>query len=265
MSGATGTAMDRRRTLIVIPAYNEEQTIREVLLELRRSAPDFDRLVVTDGSRDRTPELVESLGERQLNLLCNLGYGRALQAGFRYALAAGYDVVVTIDADGQHDPSDVPRLTRALVETDADLIIGSRFLGSELLPSSLGRRLGQQVFSLLSSVVVGRRLRDTTSGLRAMRAPVCRVLADGTFLDFHTEALVRLGLSGYRLAEIPVAMRRRAHGRSMHRWTSAVHYPLKTLLLTLVATVDVLLRRRELLDRRGEASPAEAPRRGGLS
>lgn len=263
--GAPGTTTEGGRTLVVVPAFNEEETIREVLLELRRAAPDFDRLVVTDGSRDRTPQLVESLGERQLSLLCNLGYGRALQAGFRYALAAGYEVVVTIDADGQHDPFDVPRLTRALRETDADLVIGSRFLGPDTLPSSPGRRLGQQAFSLLSSLVVGRRLRDTTSGLRAMRAPVCRVLADGAFLDFHTEALVRLGLSGYRLAEIPVTMRRRAHGRSMHRWTSAVHYPLKTLLLTLVATVDVLLRRREMLGRRGDGSATKIRRDGGVS
>ncbi len=260
--GAAGTATGRERTLVIVPAYNEAETIRQVLLELRRAAPECDRLVVTDGSRDRTPEVVDSLNERRLGFLCNLGYGRALQAGFRYALAAGYDVVVTMDADGQHDPSDVRRLTRALREADADLVIGSRFLGPERLPSSPGRRLGQQAFSLLSSLVVGRRLRDTTSGLRAMRAPVCRVLADGTFLDFHTEALVRLGLSGYRLAEIPVTMRRRSHGRSMHRWTSAVHYPLKTLLLTLVATVDVLLRRRELPDRDSERGVERIRRRG---
>lgn len=263
--GTAGTVTGRERTLIIVPAYDEEETIRQVLLELRRAAPECDRLVVTDGSRDRTPEVVDSLGERRLGLLCNLGYGRALQAGFRYALAAGYDIVVTMDADGQHDPADVPRLTRALRETDADLVIGSRFLGREPLPSSRGRRLGQQAFSLLSSLMVGRRLRDTTSGLRAMRAPACRVLADGTFLDFHTEALVRLALSGYRLTEIPVTMRRRAHGRSMHRWTSAVHYPLKTLLLTLVATVDVLLRRREPLDGEGERGTERIRRSGGVS
>lgn len=241
---APSPAPDPPRILVIVPAYNEVKTIAEILSGLRRAAQRFDRLVVTDGSTDGTGEVVDTLGERRLDPACNLGYGRALQAGFRYALAKGYDVVVTFDADGQHRPEDVPRLVSALLTGESDVAIGSRFSGHGTYSGQLGRQLGQRVFSRLSSLLIGQRIYDTTSGLRALRAPACRSLAGGTFLDFHTEALVRLALLGFRIVEVPVAMENRRHGQSMHSWVSAVKYPLKTILLTLVAAVDALLLRR---------------------
>ena len=108
------------RVIVVIPAYNEEQTIASVLIRLRQAAPEFDRVVVVDGSKDATGKVVAEIGEKQINLPVNLGYGLALQTGLKYALYKGYDIVVSMDADGQHRPEDVPRLVDALRETGAD-------------------------------------------------------------------------------------------------------------------------------------------------
>jgi glycosyltransferase involved in cell wall biosynthesis len=230
------------RILAVIPAHNEATSIGVVLRELRDAAPHVERLVVSDGSIDGTPEVVRSLGERQLELVCNVGYGRAVQAGLQYAIRRGYDTVVTIDSDGQHDPRDVPRLLHALAAADADVAIGSRFVERKAYRGSLGRRLGQAAFSLLTRVLLGRRVYDTTSGFKAMRRSACHALLEGRFLDFHTEALIRLGLLGFRMVEVPVTMRSRTAGTSMYTVASAILYPVKTLLLVATGIIDAKLR-----------------------
>jgi glycosyltransferase involved in cell wall biosynthesis len=234
----------KQRVLVVIPAYNEEKTIGSVLKRLRRVAPEFDRVVVNDGSKDATGDVVEALGEKQLRLPCNLGYGQALQTGMKYALIRGYDVVVSIDADGQHRPEDVPRLVEMLRESDADMVIGSRFCRGRPYKSPFGRRVGQLLFSRLTRVLIGHRIYDTTSGFKALRATACEVIVNGTFMDFHTETIVRLSLFGLRIVEMPIAVEERTLGRSMYSFTSVFGYPLQTLLLTMVAAVDALLARR---------------------
>ncbi len=234
----------RRRVLIVIPAYNEEKTIADVLHGLRQAAPEFDRVVVNDGSKDATGNIVTELGEKQLRLLCNLGYGRALQTGLKYALLCGYDVVVCFDADGQHKPEDVPCVVESLLESGADVVIGSRFCNGRSYTSPIGRRIGQLLFSHLTRFLIGQRIYDTTSGFKVLRAAACKVIVRGTFMDFHTEMLVRLGLFGFKIAEQPIVVQERTFGRSMYSFTSLIEYPMKTLLLTMVAAVDALLARR---------------------
>jgi glycosyltransferase involved in cell wall biosynthesis len=236
--------MDNVRVLVVIPAHDEEKTIAQVLENLRRVAPTYDRLVVNDGSRDATDAVVTALGEKQLRLLCNVGYGHALQIGFRYALLRGYDIVVTLDADGQHQPEEVPRLVDALLETGADLVIGSRFCDGLPYTSPFGRRVGQLMFSVLTRLFVGRRIYDTTSGFKALRASVCRVIVDGTFMDYHTETIVRLSLMNFKIVEAPITIRERTYGRSMHSFPSVFRYPVQTFVLTIVAAIDVFLTRR---------------------
>jgi glycosyltransferase involved in cell wall biosynthesis len=233
-----------QRTLVVIPAYNEAATIGTVLERLRAAAPGVDRLVVTDGSRDGTADAVRSQGERHLELVCNVGYGRALQAGILYAMRHGYDVVVTIDADGQHDPRDVPRLVEALEATGADVVIGSRFAGTRSYSGPFGRRIGQATFSLLTRLLMGQRIYDTTSGLKAMRASACEVALEGRFLDFHTEVLVRLRMLGFRIAELPIVVQERTAGRTMYSFMSAIAYPVKTTLFIITGMLDALLRGR---------------------
>jgi glycosyltransferase involved in cell wall biosynthesis len=244
--GATApvSGQARQRVLVIVPAYNEEATIRRVVNGLRSAVPDAARLVVTDGSRDRTADIVDELGERHLRLPGNVGYGCALQAGIRYGLARGYETMVFVDADGQHDPRYVPALVDALDRTGSDVVIGSRFVQGRGYAGPRGRVLGQYVFSLVTRLLMGRRIYDTTSGLKAMRAAACEAVLAGRFLDFHTEALVRLSMLGYRIAEYPIEVHERTEGRSMHSIASAVEYPVKTLLLTFVGILDALSRRK---------------------
>ena len=230
--------------LILIPAYNEADSIRGVLTDLRREVPEFDRLVVSDGSTDGTADVVAAMGERVLRLPCNLGYGPALQTGLRYALAREYEIVVFLDADGQHRPEDVPALVGAIRDGKTDLVIGSRFSAGRGYDGPLGRRIGMYLFSRFSRLLLGRRIYDTTSGFKAINARVAKTLLRATLNDFHTEALVRLALRGYSIAEVPVSMPERQHGKSMHSTFSALAYPLKTFVLTVVAVVDALVEGR---------------------
>jgi glycosyltransferase involved in cell wall biosynthesis len=230
--------------LVIIPAFNEEETIAAVLLGLQKEAPDFDRVVVNDGSKDGTGRIVDDLGEKQLRLPSNLGYGRALQTGLKFSLMRDYDIVVTFDADGQHRPEDVTRLVETLMQSDADVVIGSRFCNGARYTGPFGRRLGQYIFSHLTRLFMGQRIYDTSSGFKAMNSSACATIVSGTFMDFHIEALVRLSLFGFTLMELPITMREREYGRSMHSLISFVEYPVKTLLLTLVAAADALLERR---------------------
>lgn len=232
------------RVLVLLPAHNEETTVGAVLEDLRAAVPRFDRLVIDDGSTDGTSAIVCRLGERSLRLPLNLGYGTALQVGMRYALASGYEVVVFLDADGQHRPEDVPRLVDALRTSGADVVIGSRYMGSGGYARPIGRRVGQRIFSLLSRALTGRRVCDTTSGFKALNRSAVETLTGGTFLDFHVEALAKWALLGLEVVEIPVSVREREHGSSMYTWRSAVGYPLKTLLLVLVAAADVWIGRK---------------------
>jgi len=232
------------RVLVLIPAYNEERTIASLILGLRRAAPQFDRLVVNDGSTDNTKSTIDELGEKQLHLITNLGYGAALRAGMEYALLHDYDVVVTIDADGQHRAEDVSQLVQTLVSQDADMVIGSRFGHGRPYTTPVSRRIGQILFSHLSRALIGNRVFDTSSGLKAFCREVCEIIVSASFMDFHIETIVKLSMLGFKILEVPVTVRERSHGESMHTMASIFNYPLRTLILTVVAAMDVMIQRR---------------------
>ncbi|MBE2197889.1 MAG: glycosyltransferase family 2 protein [Anaerolinea sp.] len=234
-----------KKVLIVIPAYNEENTIAAVINELRQVAPAYDRVIVNDGSSDATEKVVNELGEKQLRLIHNLGYGQALQTGLKYGLMRGYDIIVSIDADGQHQPKDVTRLVAALQEKGADMVIGSRFCDGSAYNTPIDRRLGQLLFSYLTKVLLGQRIYDTSSGFKAIRATACEAIVNGSFMDFHIESIVQLKLSNFTIIEMPIKVQERTHGRSMHSIVSVFQYPLKTILLTIVAFMDAFFLRRQ--------------------
>lgn len=235
---------DSFRCLIVVPARNEEGTIKIVVDALRRVVPAYDRLFVNDCSTDRTGEILKRMGEKQLQLPVNLGYGLALQSGLKYAIEHAYDVVVCLDADGQHKAEDVPLLIRTLREEKADVVIGSRYCEGKKYVGPLGRRIGQRLFSGLSKLFTGSRVYDTTSGFKAMSHRAFSAMSSGVFLDFHIETIVRLSLLGLKTVEVPIVANERIAGVSMHTFTNAVQYPLKTLILTIAATADALINRR---------------------
>ncbi|UCD58540.1 MAG: glycosyltransferase family 2 protein [Candidatus Hydrogenedentota bacterium] len=227
--------MSPSNCLIIIPAYNEQDSVAEVIAKARAHAPDSDFVVVDDGSSDDTAAVVSRCGVPVLRLPCNLGYARAVQTGIKYALKKGYDTVVLLDGDGQHNPEDVVSLRSALEQEKADVVIGSRFVGNRKLTGPLGRRLGMWLFAWVTFLATGTRIYDTTSGFKAVSRRAYEKLSSEQFVDFHAEALVCLSLAGMKIAERPVAMAERRSGRSMYNWLSHFKYPLKTMLLIIIS------------------------------
>jgi glycosyltransferase involved in cell wall biosynthesis len=233
-----------QRVLIVIPAHNEEKTIAAVITKLQQIVPQFDRVIVTDGSQDNTSKVVDALGEKQLKLPCNVGYGSALQTGLKYALIQDYDIIISMDADGQHQPEDVPRLVEALLKSNADMVIGSRFCEGQVYNTPFSRRIGQLLFSHLTRLFLDHRIYDTSSGFKALRAAACAVVVNGIFMDFHIETIVHMSLQNLKIVEFPVTVLERTSGQSMHSIASVFQYPLKTILLTIAVLMDAFLIRR---------------------
>lgn len=237
------------RTLVVVPAFNEEESLGDTLAELARHVPRGDVVVIDDGSSDATAEAARRAGVVVLVLPLNVGVGGALQTGFRYAMSRDFDAAVQFDADGQHDPADLEALLAPLAAGEADLVIGSRFVqGSGRYAAPPLRRAGMFLFSLLTSAVLGRKLTDTTSGFRAYGRRAMRLCLDYFPQDFpDAPLLIWLARNGVRWQEIPVRMRPRRAGRSFYTFTRSLYYPYKIVLASLVACLRSV--------RRGEIAP----------
>ena len=237
----------KQQVLVAVPAYNEEATIYKIVSRIRESMPDFDLLVVNDGSRDDTRQILESLGVVTATHLCNLGYARAIQTAIKYAMVCNYDTLITLDADGQHHPEQVLSLYAESLNSGWDVLIGSRYVGTkDYSQSPLGRRLGMQLFSFLVKVASGQTIYDTSSGLKVIRRTVFEPLAQSLFVDFHAEAIVYLIRLGYLVGEYPITAAERTHGQSMYSFLSHFKYPLKTSVLVLLGLIEANLRRRRI-------------------
>jgi glycosyltransferase involved in cell wall biosynthesis len=227
--------MTATRVLIAVPAFNEEATIASLVARIRAALPEHDLLVVNDGSRDGTGRILAEQRVRTATHLCNIGYGRAIQTALFYAQQNDYDVLVTVDADGQHHPEQIRGMLEALAANGWDMCLGSRYVRERSYRGApLGRRTGMLTFSLLVALLTGHRIWDTTSGLRAISRSVFEPLSRWVFADFHSEAIVYLVRLGYRIGEHPITVDERRHGHSMHSFTSAFKYPLKTLMMVLL-------------------------------
>jgi glycosyltransferase involved in cell wall biosynthesis len=220
--------------LILLPVCNEEANLDEVLAGVRAAAPGAKVLVVDDGSSDDSVAVARRGGAAVLSHPFNLGYGAAIQTGFRWAARRGYGRVVHLDADGQHDPADIGALLAAL--DGADVVVGSRFLGGASYPIPWSRRLGMRLFSRAASLATGQRITDASSGYQALRGAAVRYLAEGPYpVDFpDADTLILLHRAGFRVREIPVAMRPRRAGRSMIGPGRSLYYVFKMLLSILV-------------------------------
>jgi glycosyltransferase involved in cell wall biosynthesis len=240
-------AQPENSMLIAIPAYNEEGSIGELVLRVRASLPEFDLLVVNDGSTDSTAQVLARLNVVTATHMCNLGYGRTIQTIVQYAMRHNYSGVVTLDADGQHHPEQIRGLIEAFHKSDLDVLIGSRFVATRKyrnVPS--GRKIGMWLFSHIVGILGTRRIYDTSSGVKAIRKTVFPLLARCNFVDFHAEIILYLMRLGYQLGEYPITVSERVVGQSMHTWINHFKYPLKTLLLVLIAVFDAEIKRREV-------------------
>jgi glycosyltransferase involved in cell wall biosynthesis len=226
---------------VAIPARNEEARIPAVIGRVREAAPDATIVVVEDSSTDATARVAREAGARVLSLPANIGYGGAVQTGFRFAVRHGFRRVVTLDGDGQHNPADIPRLLEALERHRADLVIASRFLEDTGYRAGFLRRATMTFFSALTSALSGQRICDTTSGFQALSARAVSYLARQYPLDYpNAEVLVDLARGGGRIVEVPVRMGERQGGVSMFDWWSSLYYVLKMTLSVWM----VLVRRR---------------------
>lgn len=225
------------RCLAIVPVLNEAASIRKVIERLRRSLPEYDVLVVDDGSTDDTVRQVPE-GVPVLSLPFNLGIGGAMQTGYRYAALHGYDVAVQVDGDGQHRPSEVRRLVECLMDDQVDLVVGSRFLAETRYKQSLVRRFGSLVLRAIIRVLVGMDLTDCTSGFRAANRRVILAFAHWYPEDYpEPEVVLLLRRAGFRIGELGVKMRHRRTGRSSISLWRGLFYVLKVtvcLLLDLV-------------------------------
>jgi glycosyltransferase involved in cell wall biosynthesis len=233
---------DERRAVVIMPAHNEAANIGAVIAELRSCAPSLDLVVINDSSTDQTAAIAERAGATVVTLPCNLGYGGAVQTGFRYAVQQGYRYGVIMDADGQHNAGDVARLLEMVESGAADLALGSRFLGRLEYAVSWPKRLGMAVFRWMASRTTGQPVTDPTSGFQAMTRDVMRFFARDNYpVDFpDADTIMTLYFAGFRVREAPVTMRARLSGESMHTTFKSFYYVLKMFLSIFI----VWLRRR---------------------
>lgn len=228
--------MSDPRTLVIVPALDEEVSLPVILDELRRVAPAVDVLVVDDGSRDATSRIAAQYSVPVVRHAINLGVGAALQTGFGWALDRGYDIAVQLDADGQHDPRDLQALIEAVVDDRADVAIGSRYVSATGYRAPLARRLGMVLFSGVVWLALRQRIADTTSGFRAYHRRVMEVCRHDFPRDFpDAPLLIGLARRGFRLIEVPVTMRERRGGQSFYTLSKSLYYPYKNLLASLMA------------------------------
>jgi glycosyltransferase involved in cell wall biosynthesis len=223
------------RKVAVVPAYNEAGSIAEVVAEIRHFDPDFEVVVVDDGSDDATAELAEAAGATVLTLPFNLGIGAAVQTGLQYAAEHDFDVAVQIDGDGQHDCGELRALLEPVLNGPADIAVGTRFAGESTYRASAARRIGIALFARLVSLIVRERVTDTTSGFRAMNRRAVRLFASDYPHDYpEVEATVLVYRHGLRLVEVPVSMRRREAGRSSITAFRSLYYMGKVTLALFV-------------------------------
>lgn len=236
--------MAERRRIAIVPARNEAGAIGGVLAELHDFDPELDVVVVDDGSKDRTAAIAAAHGAAVVRLPFNLGIGGAVQTGFKYALEHGYDVVVRLDGDGQHDPAELPKLLAPLETGEADIVVGSRFAagdGDGEYRPPLARRAGIRFFAGLVSLLVRQRVTDTTSGFQALnRRGIALFAADYPHDYPEVEATVMIVRHRLRLREVHVTMREREHGRSSINALRSVYYMVK---VTLALFVGIFRRR----------------------
>ena len=234
--------MDAKRVLIIVPAWNEAESIGDVVREVRAKLPDADVLVVSDGSTDRTEAEAAAAGAVVAALPYNLGVGGAMRLGYRYARDHGYDVAVQIDADGQHDPSFVPELIAELGEgpDGAALVAGARFAGTGDYKVHGPRRWAMVMLSVVISRLAKTKLPDTTSGFRACNRDLIELFATWypvEYLGDTVETTVRVIRLGYKVRQVPVAMRPRAAGKPSASPIKAMVY-LGRAMITLMLAIN---------------------------
>lgn len=245
------TEKKKQKVLIIIPAYNESQSIKNVVGYMISKAPQYDYLVVNDGSTDNTLAICEQQQYQYLDLPINLGIGGAVQAGYVYARKNNYDIAVQVDGDGQHDIAYLEKMLEPLLNGEADIVIGSRFLEKEGFQSSHTRRVGIGILSFLIRLTTGRKIMDVTSGFRAVNRRFIEIYATDYPTDYpEPEAIVTAIMHRGRVMEVPVRMRARESGMSSITFRKSIYYMIKVTLAILICRLSYGFRRAKPVEER---------------
>ena len=224
------------KKLVIIPCYNERESIVNTVKDIKDHAPDFDYIVVNDCSTDDTLDICSKAGIHTLKLPVNLGIGGAVQAGYMYGVKNGYDVAVQFDGDGQHSARYLEEMVSILEKESADMVIGSRFIAHEGFQSSGLRRIGIKHFNMLIKLLTGKRITDPTSGMRMINRKTMEFFSKEYPKDYpEPESVVRLLSLKKKVVELPVQMNERQGGVSSISAMKSVYYMIKVTLAMLIA------------------------------
>ena len=226
--------------MIIIPAYNEAGAVGGVVREVRQILPEAPVLVIDDCSTDNTVTTARGAGAEVLLLPHHLGLGGCVQAGYRLAWELGYQYVIRVDGDGQHDPADIPRILAALRNGGPQMVIGSRYLSGAAPPTSWVRGLGIRFFRLVLRPILGQRVSDPTSGFVGVNREALQVFSRSFPLEYpEIEALVVLQRRAFRFVEVPCQSRPRRAGKSSITAMKSFYYILHVLLGVIVNILKI--------------------------
>ena len=223
----------RSETIVLIPAYKEEGRVGAVVKGVRQNAPDSDVLVIDDGSPDGTAAEARKAGAMVASLPFNMGYGVALQTGFKYARRHGYQYVVQIDGDGQHEPACIPKLLATVRRPGVDVVLGSRWLDLGEYKGPLLRKFGKFFFAFLANTLTRLEVTDPTTGFQALSRQVVEFYCSNVYpIDYpDADVIIMLHRAGFRVEEIPVVMYLSHSGQSMHAGLlRPIYYGVKMMM-----------------------------------
>lgn len=232
------------KVLLIIPAYNEADNIEKVVNHIIENYPQYDYVIINDGSKDNTEEICMKNHYNLISLPLNLGIGGAVQTGYQYALKNHYDIAVQIDGDGQHDIAYVENLIESIINGEADVAIGSRFINKEGFQSSASRRIGIMFLSFLIRIMCFKKVKDVTSGFRAVNEKFIKIYAESYPSDYpEPEAIVAAIMHQGKIKEIPVIMKERIGGNSSINLKRSAYYMIKVTLAILICRISFGIRR----------------------
>ncbi len=224
-----------KKKCIIIPAYNEDDNIIRVISGIKRTTIRADIIVIDDASKDHTVEKAKEGGAIVLLHPFNMGYGAALQTGYKYAVKNQYECLVQLDGDGQHDPKHIPDLFKLIELNDCDVVLGSRFLEKTDFKVGILKSIGIGFFRFIIQKITGEKITDPTSGYQCLSREVFNAFRDNTFPCDYPDAnvIIMLHRLGFKIKEIPVDMYPNPSGRSMHRGIHTVMYYLFKMFLSI--------------------------------
>ena len=227
------------KILVIIPAYNEEESILTTVQALNSVHPEVDAVVVNDASKDNTKNILSENHIHYLDLPVNLGIGGGVQAGYMYAYRIGYDIAIQMDGDGQHPASELDKIIAPIKAEKADIVVGSRFVNKEGFQSSAIRRFGIKFLSSLIYLCTGKHILDVTSGYRAVNRKFIKIFSEEYAQDYpEPEALVTAAKKGAEIIEVPVMMKERQGGMSSISPIKSIYYMIKVSLAIIIKNIS---------------------------